>query len=162
MTTMNYDELLAVALQDLREGRRLIANRLPEVAGATSNFQTRAAFHRLIERTKEQSDILAQMLRDPNGEPNLWAGGIMDDACRDVASTAAGLARDVALIGALRKFLAADIVSLDTAIALDHHEGSGKGEILETFRQDDREIDHLLRQQLEEFTRRSSEREVAG
>ena len=156
MTTMNYDELLAVALQDLREGRRLIANRLPEVAGASSNFQTRAAFHRLIERTKEQSDILAQMLRDPNGEPNLWAGGIIDDACRDVASTAAGL------VGALRKFLAADIVSLDTAIALDHHEGSGKGEILETFRQDGREIDHLLRQQLEEFTRRSSEREVAG
>ena len=155
MTTTTYDELLDVALEDLRQGRLVIASRLPEVAAATSDTETRAVFHQMVERTKEQSDTLAQMLRDPDGEPNLWAGGIMDDAYRDVASTAAGLARDVALIGALRKFLAADIVSLETAIALVQHEESDGGEVLEAFCQEAREMDHLLRQQLVDLTRRS-------
>lgn len=157
MTTTNFSELLRVALRDLREGCRLIADRLPEVAAATSDPATRATFNRLIARSAERSGILAQMLSDPDGEPNLWAGGIMDDACRDVASTAAGRARDVALIGAVRKFLAADIVSLETAMALARHEATKKGEALEAFRQEACEMDHLLRQQLAELTRKSFE-----
>ncbi len=92
------------------------------------------------------------MLRDPDGEPNLWGGGIMDDASRDVASTAAGPTRDIALIGAIRKFLAADIVSLETAIALDRHEQEEKGSALQEFRKKAREMDHLLRQQLEKLS----------
>lgn len=151
MTTTNHEELLCVALRDLREGRRVVADRLPEVASATGTLDTRLAFHSLIARSTEEMGVLAEMLREPDGEPNLWAGGILDDACRDVASTAAGPVRDVALIGAIRKFLAADIVSLETAIGLAPA-GDQKGEALQAFKRDASDLDHRLRDQMVHLT----------
>ena len=117
MTTTNFSQLLRVALDDLREGRRSLACRMQKVAVATNDAVTRETFRTLITRSNEEANILGQMLGDPDGKPNLWANGIMDDALRDVASTAQGRVRDVAVIGAIRKFLAADIVSLET----QHH-----------------------------------------
>lgn len=151
MTTTTQKELLRVALRDLREGRRVVAERLPDVSSATDNLDTRLAFHSLIARSTEEMGVLAEMLREPDGEPNLWAGGIMDDACRDVASTAFGPVRDVALIGAIRKYLAADIVSLETAIALARDDDQ-KGEALHAFGRDASDLDHLLRDQLVHLT----------
>lgn len=148
MTTTNREELLRVALRDLREARRVVADRLPEVASATDSLETRLAFHNLIARSTEEMGVLAEMLREPDGEPNLWASGIMEDACRDVASTAAGPVRDVALIGAIRKFLAADIVSLETAICLARNDDQKKGKALDGFRQRASDLDHLLRDHL--------------
>lgn len=148
MTTTNHEELFRVAVKDLREGRRVVADRLPDVASATDNLDTRLAFHRLIAGSAEEMGVLAEMLGEPDGEPNLWAGGIMDDACRDVASTAAGPVRDIALIGAIRKFLAADIVSLETAIALAGDDDDRTGKALEQLRQAASDLDHHLHEQL--------------
>ncbi|MDG5750310.1 hypothetical protein P8R33_04240 [Qipengyuania sp. XHP0211] len=153
MTTTNFGQFLRVALDDLREGRRSLARRLQEVAVATNDVATKETFRNLIARSSEESSILGQMLGEPDGQPNLWANGIMDDALRDIESTAQGRARDVAVIGAIRKFLAADIVSLETAIALDQHEGAAKNQTLNAFRQQAQDMDHLLRERLAELTR---------
>ena len=153
MTTTNFSQLLRVALDDLREGRRSLACRMQKVAVATNDAVTRETFRTSITRSNEEANILGQMLGDPDGKPNLWANGIMDDALRDVASTAQGRVRDVAVIGAIRKFLAADIVSLETAIALDQYEGAAKNQALNAFRQQARDTDHLLRERLAELTR---------
>lgn len=157
MTTASHEELLRVALRDLREGRRVIADRLPGVASAVDDLDTAQAFHRLVARAAQEMSTLAAMLDEPEGEPNLWAGGIMDDACRDVASTAAGPVRDIALIGALRKLLAGDIVSLETAITLARMTKSPGGqnrqsEALEALLQSASDLDHLLRRQLLRLT----------
>jgi ferritin-like metal-binding protein YciE len=152
METASHEGLLRVALRDLREGREVIAHRLPEVTAATDDPATRQAFERLVANSTREMATLADMLHDPEGEPNLWASGIMDDACRDVESNAAGSVRDVALIGAIRKFLAADIVSLETAICLSRQEGDGNSEALQALCQNASDLDHLLRRQLQRLT----------
>lgn len=155
MVTTTPKELLTVALQDLREGRREVAGRLPDVALATSDSKTRSAFDRLSTRASDEMGTLAGFLREPVGEPNLWAGGIMDDASRDVASTAEGPVRDIALIGAIRKFLAADIVSLETAVALAEREDDRQmSDALQTLRQHASDLDHVLRERLVPLTKR--------
>lgn len=155
MATTTQKELLTVALQDLREGRREVAGRLPDVALATSDPKTRSAFDRLSARASGEIGTLAEFLREPAGEPNLWAGGIMDDASRDVASTAEGPVRDIALIGAIRKFLAADIASLETALALAKREDDRQmSDALQTLRQDASDLDHVLRERLVPLTKR--------
>jgi hypothetical protein len=55
---------------------------------------------------------------DLAGDPNLWMAGIIDDAERDTRSIEPGALLDTALIGAVRKAVAADAVSLETALAL--------------------------------------------
>lgn len=154
MTTSNLNTLLMVALQDLREGREAIVERLPDIASATCDPAVRSAFDRLVIRSREEAAKMADMLDDPQGEPNLWAAGILDDACRDVSSSVAGPVRDVALIGAIRKFLAADIVSLETAIALARHEEGAEAAALEAMRQAGAGENRLLGEQLPRLTRR--------
>ncbi|WP_170004984.1 hypothetical protein [Pseudopontixanthobacter vadosimaris] len=134
MTATSLDELLVVALKDLREGRVAVMERLPELASATRDAKVRTIFGNLVTRSAEEAVSLAGMLKEPRGERNLWATGILDDACRDVASTAAGPVRDVALIGAIRKFLAADAVSMETAIALSQNGGEERVPALEAMR----------------------------
>jgi ferritin-like metal-binding protein YciE len=52
------------------------------------------------------------------GDANIWLRAILDDAARDIASTAAGPLRDTALVGAFRKGKQAERVSYETALAL--------------------------------------------
>lgn len=152
MTTSTCCELLTVALQDLREGRRQVVERLPDVRSAISDPATDTAFGRLIERSRDETETLAHMLDDPEGDPNLWADGILNDACRDIESTARGAIRDIALIGAIRKFLAADFVSLETAIALAKSQRSEHTNALENLRQAASAADQELREQLLHLT----------
>ncbi|NTZ42670.1 hypothetical protein G7A66_06135 [Altererythrobacter sp. SALINAS58] len=153
MTTTNMDELLVVALQDLREGRLVILHRLPDVAAAVRDEAVRGAFDQLIARADDEKAQFAGMSSDPGGEPNLWAGGILDDACRDASSNAAGPVRDVALIGAIRKLLASDIVSLETAIVLSRSGNDNDVAALEDMRQAGVEANEFLGEQLPRLTR---------
>ena len=109
--------LLTVAMQDLHAGAGMLAARLPEIA--------RRAGGRLAERldatakaAEHRADALAATGRGMDGPDNLWMAGVLDDADRDIRSTAEGNLLDTALIGAIRKALAAEIVSYDTAMAL--------------------------------------------
>jgi ferritin-like metal-binding protein YciE len=75
--------------------------------------------------------------------------GILDDADRDATSHQSGAIRDVALTGAIRKAKAAEIVSLDTAIALAD---APMADMLKALRHEAIATDHQLRGLLEELT----------
>jgi hypothetical protein len=115
--TGSRPELLEVCIQDLHAARTLAAERLPCVAGEAG-----AALAAVIETLAAQFEAEAAQFEgmgfDLAGDPNLWMAGIMDDAERDTRSIEPGVLLDTAIIGAVRKAVAADAVSLETALAL--------------------------------------------
>lgn len=116
--TDDAESLLATALQDMLAGERLLADHLPGIAAHASAASLGEALSREIERARRQADALAGDARAEGGPPNLWMQGIVDDAQRDTATIDAGPLLDAALVGAVRKALAAKHVSYETAVAL--------------------------------------------
>ncbi len=114
-------QLLIVALQDLRDAESAWGERGAEFRAAAGNA-VRAFLDRDLGRSAAQTERLKTLLDDldgdPTGDPNIWLRAILDDAARDIASTAAGPLRDTALIGAFRKGKQSERVSYETAIAL--------------------------------------------
>ena len=114
--------LLVFALQDLWDGERANAERLPAISDAAAD----GALVRLVDEDAERSDrqrralaALADRLdADPEGGPNIWLAAIHDDAANDGDTLPKGPLRDVALVGALRKAKQAERVSYETALAL--------------------------------------------
>ena len=110
--------LLHTAVQDIHAGKRDAAARLPGIAEQASDPVLIDLLHLEAQRAGEQAERLAATGIDTAGPNNLWMAGILDDAERDGRSTQPGRLLDIALIGAIRKAKAAEIVSADTAIAL--------------------------------------------
>lgn len=110
--------LLHVALEDLHSGKIAQAERLGYIAAKCSD----AALTDLVRREADRAAAQALRIREAKvavAEPkNLWMTGILDDAERDTRQTQPGRLLDIALVGALRKAKAAEIVSSDTAMAL--------------------------------------------
>lgn len=110
--------LLHVALQDLHAGKAAQARRLPALAAACRDD----ALAELVRSEAARAEAQAARLRDAGvdvaGPENLWMAGILDDAERDTRATRTGSLLDVALVGAIRKAKAAEIVSSETATAL--------------------------------------------
>jgi hypothetical protein len=78
--------------------------------------------------------------------------GVMDDAERDTRTIASGPLLDTALIGAIRKGLAADEVSLETGVAVARSLGKERdGELLEQMRERSAQSDGRLRQLLHQI-----------
>ena len=110
--------LLHAAVQDLHDGKRRATKRLPAIAAQASDAGLRAILLAEAERATEQAERLAATGLNTDGPKNLWMAGILDDAERDGRLTQPGRLLDVALIGAIRKAKAAEIVSSETAVAL--------------------------------------------
>ncbi|HEU0043631.1 DUF892 family protein [Sphingomonas sp.] len=110
--------LLHAAAQDLHDGKRQAAERLPGIAALASDMGLRAILLAEAERATEQAARLEATGLDTGGPENLWMSGILDDADRDGRSTQPGRLLDIALIGAVRKAKAAEIVSSETAVVL--------------------------------------------
>jgi ferritin-like metal-binding protein YciE len=121
--TSSKAALLHIAAQDLHAGKLLLHDHLPALAES----MTDAAFRKVIEAEAGLAETQAQRLStaagDMAGPSNLWMTGILDDADRDASSHQPGPILDVALIGAIRKAKAAEIVSSETAIALASETG---------------------------------------
>jgi len=115
--TASAASLLHIACQDLHAGKAMQAERLPALAAAAGELLA-GLIRAEAERAGAQAARLADTGLDTAGPANLWMAGILDDAARDAESHQAGRLRDVALIGAVRKAKAAEIVSGETAIAL--------------------------------------------
>lgn len=149
--TKSKDELLHVCVQDLYAGRTLAATKLPTVASAAGE-----GLCALVQAMQQQyAEEAAQFERtgyDLDGPENLWMAGIMDDAERDTRTIARGLLLDIAIIGAVRKALAADAVSLETAVVVAHSLGEESlGNLLRSMRERGHEADLRLRQRLHEI-----------
>lgn len=119
MTTISSAAaLLHAAVQDLHVGKRDAAARLPAVAAQSHDPALRTLLEAEAARAAAQAGRLEACGLDPSGPRNLWMHGILDDAERDARSTEPGRLLDIALIGAIRKAMAAQIVSSETALAL--------------------------------------------
>jgi len=118
MSTDSRAALLHVALQDLRAGKALLIDRLPALADAAAADALRDVLERDRTNARRHAARLDNVADLAGGPPNLWMAGILDDADRDATSHLRGAIRDTALIGALRKAKAAEIVSIETAMAL--------------------------------------------
>lgn len=118
--TADAASLLRVAIQDLCRGKRLLERRLPAVAGAAAAPALAELLAGEAVRAGAQAErwAAAGARADGEGPENLWVAGMLDDAERDARTTARGRWRDVALVGAARKMMAAQIVSNETAAAL--------------------------------------------
>lgn len=110
--------LLHAAVQDLHAGHADAAGRLPDIATLATDAALGAIFRDEGPRAAEQAERLVVAGLAPAGPPNLWMAGILDDAERDGRSTQSGRLLDIALIGAIRKGMAAMIVAAETALAL--------------------------------------------
>ncbi len=149
----DVEALLKVALHDLHGGELAARDRLPTIAEAVADEELGEALSRLAERSSQQAEALAATGRLTDGPGNLWMRGVLDDAVRDTESVAGGAPLDVALIGAMRKMLAAKLVSYETAIALaERLHDPALTALLQRFRNEEAASDCRLSELLAERT----------
>lgn len=132
--TASMAALLHVALQDLRAGKALLAERLPALQDAATDARLVATIASLCDHAAAGRERL-DALNAGEGPNNLWMRGILDDADRDARSHLPGAILDVALVGALRKACAAEVVSFDTAVALARRDAGEMVTVLEALRE---------------------------
>jgi hypothetical protein len=154
--TRSRAQLLIVALQDLWQARAVVRERMADIESATTDPETRAVLRDIRTAAPAEQDILCDLVSDPGDTPNLWAAGILDDASRDVETTASGGVRDIALIGAIRKLLAADIVSIETALQLGIPPGTAGRYRLAKLQSAACDRDRYLQARLEALTRQGT------
>lgn len=143
--TATREELLQSCLQDLHAARLESGTRLPCLAaeaGETLSVQVED----LRRALEHEATALAGTGMLAPGPANLWMSGILDDAERDTRSIEPGPLLDTALIGAIRKGVAADAVSLETAVAVARSLGNGAvAELAMEMRERCRSSDDALR-----------------
>jgi ferritin-like metal-binding protein YciE len=143
--TASERELLQACIQDLYAGRRLAAERLGCVAGQATT-ELAAAIESLRHDYAQEAEQLDETGLAQGGPDNVWMAGIFDDADRDTRSVKQGKLLDTALIGAVRKAVAADGVSLETAVEVARSLGNADVQKLaEALRQRSMEADKTLR-----------------
>jgi hypothetical protein len=109
--------LLQACIQDLYAARQVAVGRLPCVT-AKAGSELAALLGELTGAYAQEAEQFESTDLSLEGPENLWMAGVMDDAERDTRSVIRGVLLDTALIGAVRKGVAADTVSLETAIAV--------------------------------------------
>ena len=120
--TADLAGLLQACIQDLHAARLVASERLPSVA-SHAGAELAVLLGELADGYCEEARELAHTGISLDGPANLWMAGIMDDAERDTRSIVPGLLLDIALVGAVRKGVMADYVSLETAIAVARETG---------------------------------------
>ena len=156
--TSTREQLLTACAQDLHAGEQLLVERLPGIVRHVSDPALRGLLEGQIGQSASQAERLRQTGEDVDGPPNLWMAGIMDDAERDTRSIEAGPLLDVALIGAVRKAKASEIVSYETAVATAEALGSKSARIFDGILQEERMADAALRARLHDLSIGGSER----
>ena len=115
--TKTQDELLQACIQDLYAARQVAVERTPCVIGQAGADLAKLLTD-LVETYSDEASQFEGTDISLDGPENLWMAGVMDDAERDTRSIVCGPLLDTALIGAIRKGVAADSVSLETAVAV--------------------------------------------
>ncbi|HEY0621470.1 DUF892 family protein [Sphingomonas sp.] len=116
--TETAQNLLTTCIQDLLAGEQDLAARLPAVAAQAKDEALRTTLGEIAAQAQAHAQSLEDSGRAKGGPDNLWMRGILDDAERDTRTIAAGPLLDTAMIGAVRKALAAKRASYETAIAM--------------------------------------------
>ncbi len=148
--------LLLTAVQDLYDAECAMIERLPAIAEYVSDPTLARLLADDVARSREQAERLAGIARDlgdePKGPANIWLRAILDDADRDIRSTAAGVLLDIALVGAIRKGKHAERVSYETAIALaDALSRAEDSQLLQASRDEEERTDSGLQRLLDVY-----------
>lgn len=146
--TNTREALFTSCVQDLHAGELLLVERLPEILDYADDPPLRDILNAQITQSRLQAERLRASGEDVAGPPNLWMAGILDDAHRDTQSIVAGPLLDVALIGAIRKAKAAEIVSYETAVATAEALGDPGAAICTAILQEERTADAALHARL--------------
>ena len=155
--TASAAALLHAAAQDLHAGKRDAAARLPAIARAARDPALVGVLSAEADRAAAQAARLEGTGLDPSGPRNLWMAGVLDDAERDSRSTEPGRLLDIALVGAIRKAKAAEIVSSETALALAAELGdTALGAAVQANRDEEIATDHALADRLAALTGQNS------
>jgi hypothetical protein len=115
--TKTQSELLQACIQDLYAARQVAVERIPCIIGE-AGADLAKLLSDLVETYRDEARQFEGTDISLDGPENIWMAGVMDDGERDTRSIVAGALLDTALIGAVRKGVAADSVSLETAIAV--------------------------------------------
>ena len=115
--TATREDLLQACVQDLHAARQVAVERLPGIIGHAGPPLAKR-LQDLLETYGNETGEFEETDVSLDGPENIWMAGVMDDAERDTRSIVRGALLDTALIGAVRKGVAADSVSLQTAIAV--------------------------------------------
>ena len=146
--------LLHAAVQDMLAGKRDAAARLPGIAKRARSSALREVLDDEVARAEAQAARMKAAGLDSAGPKNLWMAGILDDAERDGRSTEPGRLLDIALVGAVRKAMAAQTVSSETALALAAEVGdAGLATVVALNRDEEIATDRALHECLTALTR---------
>ena len=115
--TKTQSELLQACIQDLYAARQVAVERIPCIIGE-AGADLAKLLSDLVETYRDEARQFEGTEISLDGPENIWMAGVMDDGERDTRSIVRGALLDTALIGAVRKGVAADSVSLETAIAV--------------------------------------------
>ena len=149
--TASTEELLQACVQDLHAARQVAFERLPCIA-REAGPELSKLIERLAESYAEQTRQFEEAGISLEGPENIWMAGVMDDADRDTRSIVRGAPLDTALIGAVRKGVAADSVSLETAVAVARAlEREDFAQLVERMREHSGDHDARLRALLQEI-----------
>lgn len=119
---ISMDDLLVECLHDLKGAEAQAGNRLPKISALAIDPVLRRTVFEIGLYARGACSILDgwanELSSKKSSSHNLWMKGILDDAERDTVMIDPGCLLDIAMIGAVRKSLAASIVSYETAIAV--------------------------------------------
>ena len=114
--------LLIDCVRDLREGEAATLERLGRIGDAVRAPSLKQAFAERLTGARERAAVLegiaTALETSSRGPDNIWMSGMLEDAERDTKTVEPGPLLDAALVGAVRKMIAASVVSYETAIAV--------------------------------------------
>ncbi len=116
--TDTFPDLLQLCLWDLRAGCEALGERLPAIMRQASDPRLRTALEACVAGARTRAARLRETGDKEQGPDNLWMAGILEDGERDTRSIQSGVLLDLAIVGALRKALFAELASLATARAI--------------------------------------------
>ena len=149
--TKTQEELLQACIQDLYAARQVAVERIPCIIGE-AGADLAKLLSDLVETYRDEAGQFEGTDIALEGPENIWMAGVMDDAERDTRSIVRGALLDTALIGAVRKGVAADSVSLETAVAVARSlEREDIAQLAERMREHSGDHDARLRALLQEI-----------
>ncbi len=146
--------LMIDCVQDLYANETRTIKLLPAIMDGVTAPELKAALQEHQKQSQKQAQRLERIAgtlgEEANGPKCIWAGGILEDAQRDIRSVAPGPLLDAALAGAVRKLEQSEVVSYETALGVARAMGLIEAaQLLEQTHGEEQAMDARLRAILE-------------
>jgi ferritin-like metal-binding protein YciE len=123
----SLQDVFAEQLNDLRSAEEQLVEALPQMAGAASSDELRAAFEEHLAQTRGHlervEDLLATSGATRTGEVCVGMRGLIEEGSKVVSAPGDPVAKDAALIAAAQRVEHYEIAAYGTAATLADHLG---------------------------------------